>query len=116
MSNVIHLTPERVPHVIEQLERFTDNRDHEPPTGGGGGPPLETRVVKLENAAQEARDRLVRIEARLEHIDAKISHEMATKDSVKAAISDAKNSIIMWVVSAFFLAQLLPAILKKLGL
>ena len=36
--------------------------------------------------------------------------------STKADVSEAKASIIMWVVSAMFIAQLLPAFLKKFGL
>jgi hypothetical protein len=36
--------------------------------------------------------------------------------STKADVADAKNSIIMWVVSAILLAQLLPALMKKFGL
>ena len=36
--------------------------------------------------------------------------------ATKADVAEAKNSIIMWCVSAVLLAQLLPAILKKFGL
>lgn len=36
------------------------------------------------------------------------------KGSTKADIAEAKTSIIMWVVSAIFLAQLLPPIIKML--
>jgi hypothetical protein len=35
---------------------------------------------------------------------------------MKSSVAEAKNSIIMWVVSAILLAQLLPAMLKKFGL
>lgn len=84
---------------------------------------LSPRVCKLEDFAQDSRERLLRIEMRIEHIDEKllrIDHrlntEMATKDFVRATVMEAKNSIIMWVVSAILLAQLLPALLKKFGL
>lgn len=81
-----------------------------------GGPPydgdMESRVAKLETDAQAGRDRLVRIESKVDHID----KDMASKDGTKAAIAEAKNSIIMWVVSAILLAQLLPPLLKKFGL
>jgi hypothetical protein len=33
----------------------------------------------------------------------------------KTAIAEAKPSIIIWIVSAIFLAQLLPALLKTFG-
>ena len=36
--------------------------------------------------------------------------------STKADVSEAKATIIMWVVSAMFVTQLLPAFLKKFGL
>jgi len=35
--------------------------------------------------------------------------------ATRADIAEAKNSIVMWVVSAVLLAQLLPARLKKVG-
>lgn len=47
-----------------------------------------------------------------------IKQELAVIKSnyaTKADVLDAKNSIIMWVISAVFLAQLLPAILKQFG-
>jgi hypothetical protein len=77
--------------------------------GGGvdnrGGPPddgdMEARVKALEDALSTAKTDL-----------AVIRSNYATK----ADIAEAKNSIIMWVVSAVLLAQLLPAILKKFGL
>lgn len=81
--------------------------------GGGGGarkpqPPdndeMEARVAKLEQFSQEVRDRLTKLETR--------SEQFATK----ADVSDAKVSIISWVVSAILLAQLLPAILKRFGM
>jgi hypothetical protein len=36
--------------------------------------------------------------------------------ATKADVAEAKNSVIMWVVSAIFLAQLLPALLARLGI
>lgn len=89
----------------------------------GGGPPydgdMQARVAKLEAAAEKSGERLAVIERDL----AVIKSNYATKEDVaalrgeiKAAVAEAKNSIIMWVVSAILLAQLLPALLKKLGL
>ena len=48
-----------------------------------------------------------------------IKSNYATKADIgelKAAIGEAKASIIMWIVSAMFIAQLMPTFLKKLGL
>lgn len=79
---------------------------------GGGEPPdngdMETRVAKLESLAEKTSERLTAIEKDV----AVIKSNYATK----ADIAEAKNSVIMWVVSAILLAQLLPAILKKFGL
>jgi len=86
--------------------------------GGGGGDNggMEARVSKLEAAAQDVRERLVKIDTKLDHIEKDVATNMATKDFVRATVSDAKNSIIMWLVSAILLAQLLPPLLKKFGL
>ena len=65
---------------------------------------MENRVQKLEFFAQDTRERLARIETKMD--------SFATKTDV----AEAKNTIIMWVVSAILLAQLLPSILKKFGI
>jgi hypothetical protein len=74
----------------------------------GGEPPdngdMEARTANLEAAAQDTRERLARIETKMDQY------------ATKADLAEAKNSIVMWVVSAVLLAQLLPAILKKFGL
>jgi len=69
---------------------------------------MEARVQALEKSAQETRERLIRIEAKQDEF---IKHY-----ATKADLTDAKNTIIMWVVSAVLLAQVLPSILKKFGL
>lgn len=77
---------------------------------GSGEPPdngdMEPRIAKLEALTEKTDARLYSIEKELAVIRAEM----------KANIAEAKNSIIMWVVSAILLAQLLPALLKKLGL
>ena len=75
---------------------------------GGDNGDMEARVTTLEKFAKETGERLVRIEAKQDEF---IKHY-----ATKADLSEAKNSIIMWVVSAVLLAQLLPALLKKFGL
>lgn len=83
-------------------------RGIDPPGGGGDNGNMEQRVEKLEKFAQEARERLIRIESKQDEF---IKHY-----ATKADMTESKNSIIMWVVSAILLAQLLPPILKKFGL
>ena len=64
MSNVFDIGA-----VSRQLRTST-----EPPDNGG----METRVTKLEAAAQDTRDRLVRIESRLENFE----RNYATKEDL----------------------------------
>lgn len=89
----------------------------------GGEPPdngrMEPRIAKLESLAEKTSERLAAIEKDM----AVIKSNYATKEDIaalrgdmKASVAEAKNSIIMWVVSTILLAQLLPAILKKFGL
>lgn len=68
---------------------------------------MEARIGKLEALAEKAVERL----GTLERDVVVIKSNYATKGDV----SDAKNSIVMWVVSAILLAQLLPALLRKIG-
>jgi hypothetical protein len=65
---------------------------------------------------------VIKLEAELTAIKvdlAVIKANGATKSDVanaRTAIAEAKTSIIIWVVSAIFLSQLLPALLKKFGI
>ena len=88
------------------------SRDKSVHLAGGSEPPggkqMEARIGKLEGLADKMVERL----GALERDVAVIKSNYATK----ADISDAKNSIVMWVVSAILLAQVLPALLKKFGM
>lgn len=85
----------------------------------GGEPPdndaMEARVAKLEALAAKMEDRMSSVDVRLARIEGK-QDEFNKHFATKADVMAAKNSIIMWVVSAVLLAQLLPALLKKFGL
>ncbi|MBH2011005.1 MAG: hypothetical protein I8H71_15025 [Xanthomonadaceae bacterium] len=69
---------------------------------------LSQRVAKLESIAEKTSVQLTALEKDV----AVIKSNYATK----ADVAEAKNSVIMWVVSAILLAQLLPTLLKKFGL
>ncbi|MDQ2990358.1 MAG: hypothetical protein M3R60_14775 [Pseudomonadota bacterium] len=76
---------------------------------------MEARIGKLETLVDKVVERI----GALERDVAVIKSNYATKADiaeVRAQISDAKNSIIMWVVSAILLVQVLPALLKKIGM
>ena len=68
----------------------------------------------LEAIAEKTGERLAQIDVRLNRIESK-QDEFTKHYATKADLTDAKNSIIMWVVGATLFAQLLPAILKKIG-
>lgn len=72
----------------------------EPPDNGK----MEARIAKLETSLQQLQ------------VDVAVLRSDSKHYATKADVSDAKNSVIMWVVSAILLAQLLPALLKKFGL
>lgn len=89
----------------------------------GGEPPdnqaMEARVSKLESIAERTGEHLAAIDTRLANMETQadaFKAEAFGAFATKFDVADAKNSIIMWVVSAILLAQLLPALLKKLGL
>lgn len=80
---------------------------------GGPQPPdngdMEARITKLEAIAEKTSERLAAIEKDV----AVIKSNYATKADVegaKTAVSEAKSSIIQWVVGAILVSQLLPAI------
>jgi len=69
---------------------------------------MQTRLEKLEINIQTIQTDLAVIKA-----------SYATKadlGAIKADISDAKTRIILWVVSAVFMAQLLPLLIRSLPL
>ena len=84
---------------------------------------MEQRVTKLESEMETIKLDLgilkatVATKADLADLKANTSAAIAeVKADTKTAIAEAKNAIIAWVVGAVFLAQLLPGVLRKLGL
>lgn len=90
-------------YINDEVRRLQDNSQRASFDGGGGGgydDPMLERVKNLEDLVNKTVERVVNIERDV----AVIKSNYATGRDV----SDAKNSIILWVVGAIFLAQLLP--------
>ena len=73
---------------------------------------MEQRVTKLESEMEAIKLDLGILKATV----ATKTDLAEVKAETKAAIAEAKNAIIVWVVGSVFLAQLLPGLLRKLGL
>lgn len=88
-----------------------------------GGPPDVPTGTALQNGDEENMEKRVeKLENELASIKLDIGiikANGATKSDIaetKAAVSEAKSTIILWVVTAVVLAQVLPGLLKKIGL
>lgn len=78
--------------------------DGEPPDNDG----MEARVAALEKDMKDVRERVIKIEAKIDNLPSMFAS--------KSDLAEAKTSIILWVVSAVFLVQFIPGFLRKLGL
>lgn len=88
---------------------------------GGGQPPIastgstgdnddmERRIADLEVDMKDVRDRLVRVETKLDNAQQKLDG-LPSKDFVTAKISSSSTKIILWVAALVGAAQLIPSI------
>jgi hypothetical protein len=76
---------------------------------------LATRVGAVEQRVGAVEQRLVAVEQRLVAVEQDVA-VIKSNYATKADVVEATNRVITWVISAVFLAQLLPLLLKKLGM
>jgi hypothetical protein len=82
---------------------------------------LEDRVTKLGTQVMGLDDRVAKVGTHVEELNIRmfaVEKDLAVIKSNYATTADvveAKNSVIMWVVSAILLAPVLPLLVKHLG-
>ena len=80
-----------------ETSRTKEKVDRWRPLQGGGGPPhngeMKSRAIKLEDFAQDTRDRLARIESKLDTFATK-----ADLQELRSEIHKGNNELIRWVV------------------
>lgn len=87
-------------NVVKPAHWWNDRQPPQLPPDPPEPPHMDQRVAKLEALAE-------RTDGRLHAIDKDLA---VLRAEVKTSIAEAKNSIIVWVVAAVFLAQLLPVV------
>ncbi|MGG5223484.1 hypothetical protein [Pseudomonas syringae pv. coryli] len=79
-------------------DRYRDEVEKLRKGGGGDEPPgghkMEKRVENLESAMQDAREKLIKIESKVESID--------KHGSTKADLSSMESTLIKWFVATAF--------------
>ncbi|WP_282372274.1 hypothetical protein [Pseudomonas sp. PS02290] len=68
------------------------------PPGGGGGSELEARVAALEKTSQDIREKLVRVETKLEALEKTTATKVDIAD-LKTSIADGFTSQTKWFIS-----------------
>lgn len=91
-------------YMTEKIKRMSEADKQAFDGGGGGGYDggMDERVKKLETLVEKTVERVVNIER---DVAVMRSNYATGKD-----VSDAKSTIVLWVVGAIFVAQLLPLV------
>ena len=102
MNNVSQFPEAAMRRKIDSMGQMLQGSG-EPPDNGD----MDAQVTALEKDMKEVRERLIKIEAKLDG--------MPSLFTTKPDLSEAKTQIIMWVVGAVLFAQVLPPLLKRFG-
>jgi hypothetical protein len=74
-------------------------------------------LVRLAEVEGQLRSEISEVAAEIGAGESRMKVELAkVENGLRTDIERAKSSLLMWVVTAIFLAQLLPALLKQFGL
>lgn len=80
-----------------------------PPPQAGDNDGMERRLTDLENDMKDVRERLVRVETKIDAAQQKLD-SLPSKDFVTAAVSGSTTKMIIWVAALVGAAQIIPSI------
>lgn len=75
LSNIFPFKQEDADRIIESFNSLpSKGTSHADGGGSGYDDGMNTRIIKLENFAEDAKQRLTRVESKLDHIDKEVSN------------------------------------------
>lgn len=73
-NNIFPFKPDEIEKITASFEKLPSKKTSHANGGGGGyDDSMDTRITKLENFAEDTKERLARVETTLNHIDKEVS-------------------------------------------